>query len=158
MIEDPRQLANNHADILAARRSLHADELFHRQGITDVVDQRGSVVKPVRIGNDLCPGHLLATLSNPRWRNPTSTSQSSTFSPSSLRLNLMVPWVGWDGPICNSMFRGKLLGLSLHGFCKPIRSALVSQRLFKPQQFVLRPFIDEGSLHLALRRTVAAKD
>jgi hypothetical protein len=29
--------------------------------------------------------------------------------------------------------------------------ALVSQRLSQPQQFVLRPLIDEGSLNLPLR-------
>jgi hypothetical protein len=62
MVEDPRKFTNDDADILAARRSLHADELFHRQGVANIIDQRRSVVKQLRIRNYLRPGDLLATL------------------------------------------------------------------------------------------------
>ncbi len=40
MIEDARQLADDHANILTAGRRFGADQLFHGQGVTDVVDQR----------------------------------------------------------------------------------------------------------------------
>ena len=62
MIEHPRQLADDHANILATRRRFGADEFFHGQGVADIVDQRRGVIQPVGIGNDLGPGRLLAAL------------------------------------------------------------------------------------------------
>ncbi len=62
MIENPRQLADDHANILAARRRFRADQLLHGQSITDIIDQRGSVVESVGVGNNLSPGCLLAAL------------------------------------------------------------------------------------------------
>src|SRR6266550_3243461 len=94
-------------------------------------------------------------LSKPRCKNPTSTSQSSTFSPSSLRLNLIVPWVaGWDGPICNSMISdGSSLLSAFIAMPKLHRSNLASQGFFQAQQFIMRTFIDERSFNGALRNS-----
>src|ERR1700730_1190387 len=90
-------------------------------------------------------------LSKPRWRKPTSTSQSRTFSPSSFKLNLIVPCVaGWEGPIWSSMVsRGRSVGSAFIEDSR--RSGAVSQLALQPQQFVLRPLIDEGPLDLSLR-------
>src|SRR5437660_12102952 len=60
MIVDPRQLTNDDANELAARRSFNADKLFYRHGVADIIDQRRSVVEAIRVWNDLCPSDLLA--------------------------------------------------------------------------------------------------
>src|SRR5262245_24606764 len=39
MIKDARQLADDHPDVLTARRSFHADQFFYCQGVADIVDQ-----------------------------------------------------------------------------------------------------------------------
>src|ERR687897_3814294 len=62
MVVDPRKLAGDDPNKLTTGRGLHADQLFDRESIADVVDQRRSVVQPVRIRNDLRPSRLLATL------------------------------------------------------------------------------------------------
>ena len=62
VIENPRQLADDDANILTTRRRFDTDKFFHGQGIADIVDQRRSVVEPVSVGDDLCPSCLLAAL------------------------------------------------------------------------------------------------
>ena len=97
-------------------------------------------------------GGLLATFVKSTMEKPDFDITVEYFLAFKFEIELDGPMgrrVGRAHPIPS--FREVNLGLSLHSFCKPIRSALVSQRLFKPQQFVLRPFIDEGSLHLALQ-------
>src|SRR6059058_6392832 len=62
MIVDPQQLAYDHANKLAARRSFHPYQFFHRESVADIIDQRRSVIEPVGIRNHLGPGDLLAAL------------------------------------------------------------------------------------------------
>ncbi len=63
VVHDARQLAEDHADPLRARRDLDAQELLDRHRVSHVVQERAHVVEPVRVGEDLLPrmelGHLL---------------------------------------------------------------------------------------------------
>src|SRR5262245_23659192 len=90
-------------------------------------------------------------LSKPRWRKPTSTSQASTVSPSSLRWNLMVPWVaGWDGPICSSMVSSGSSGLSAFILWSERAALVFAESFFKSHELVQGALIDKGSLDFAL--------
>src|SRR5262245_28531301 len=98
-------------------------------------------------------------LSKPRWRNPTSTSQWRTFSPSSFKLNLIVPWVaGWDGPICSSIISvGSSWFSAFIALPERTLSALARQGFFQAQQFVVRSFVDESSFHMTFGNPRLAK-
>ena len=59
---DARHLAADRADRLAARREFPAHQLFHREGVSDVVGERSEVIEPVRVGHELVVLHVLGDL------------------------------------------------------------------------------------------------
>jgi hypothetical protein len=62
MVADPRDLAHDHANVLAPLRDLDAEELFHRGGVGEVVDEGRDVVQPVRVGDGIVVRARLAVL------------------------------------------------------------------------------------------------
>ena len=64
MRRNPRQLAADHADVLAARWKLFVDaeELLHRQGVHDVVMQGREIIQPIGVRDELRVSHVLRDL------------------------------------------------------------------------------------------------
>ena len=62
VVADPRDLAHDHADVLAPLRDIDAEELFHGRGVGEVVDEGRDVVEPVREGDGVVVGPRLAVL------------------------------------------------------------------------------------------------
>ena len=58
------QLAADHPDILATRRErlVNPHQFFHRQRVGHVVGQRGQIIQPVGVRNELGVGHVLRDL------------------------------------------------------------------------------------------------
>src|SRR5713101_1859370 len=51
VVADPRDLAHDHADVLAAVGDLDAEQLLDRRAVGEVVDEGRDVVEAVRVGN-----------------------------------------------------------------------------------------------------------
>ena len=65
VVADPVQLGRDHPQVLCALGHLDAAELLDRERVPDVVHDRGDVVEPVRVREDLRPRHVLAALLEP---------------------------------------------------------------------------------------------
>ena len=62
MVDDARQLADDHADVLDPLRNLDPEELLDRPAVAHVVHHGGAVVEAVRQGDDLLVGEGLRGL------------------------------------------------------------------------------------------------
>ena len=64
MRREAGQFAADHADVLATlrERGVNAEQLLHRQRVGDVVGQRGEVIQPVRVRDELGVSHVLSDL------------------------------------------------------------------------------------------------
>ncbi len=62
MVDDPRVLGQQRAQVAAARRDPDVHQRLDRLAVREVVDQRRHVVEPVDVGNQVVPGVRLALL------------------------------------------------------------------------------------------------
>jgi hypothetical protein len=62
MVAHPRDLAHDHADVLAPLRDVDAEQLLDGRGVAEVVDERRDVVQPVRVRDGVVVAADLAVL------------------------------------------------------------------------------------------------
>ena len=60
--DDPGDLRHDHADVVAAVRDGHPQQLLHRHAVAHVVDERRDVVEPVGVRHDAVVVHRLGHL------------------------------------------------------------------------------------------------
>jgi GNAT superfamily N-acetyltransferase len=59
VVHDPRQLGEDEADHLGARRRLDPKHLLHGERVADAVHHRRAIVQPIGVGDHLVPGVAL---------------------------------------------------------------------------------------------------
>jgi hypothetical protein len=116
MVIDAGQLADDYADELTAGRRFDPDELFNRQGITDIINKRRRVIQPVGIRNDLRPGRLLAALVETAMEETDLDSALEDLLTFQLEIEFYCPMgrrMGWTH-LQFHRFAQQILGFSLH--------------------------------------------
>ena len=99
MVEDARDLVEQHADVLAARRHLEAEQLLDRQREGVLLAHRRDVVEPVEIGDRLQIGLVFDQLLGAAMEQADMRIERSTTSPSISRTRRSTPWAaGCCGP------------------------------------------------------------
>ena len=94
------QFGQNNANILRARRRLHAEQLFHGFAVSQSVRDRGNIIHPVDVGIEHRVGPVLGDFFHAAVEIADDAFEAQTFFAVEPRITRSTPWVaGCCGPI-----------------------------------------------------------